>query len=278
MFLSLKAKLSSSFFFFLATIEVVTGFQEQELPLVPQTSFKLHWSFSLSTVCHFSVSFLCCVCSYLWMYHVCYITKEILVCNKHTQWMFYHWVRVSFCANSNSNISPVIFSSSRTAVGWPLKKHRPSSWLKLLLPGCLKMPHQPSCAQMFLLIFVVMPGSIIRAAWFPHACGMATTLELNELRVAADANGWWQACGCTWWEQVRVPGASRVFDGWSHHWLSGPFHWDVPGGQTGSHLCLAFGGRLLADSQERAHKQPSAIWSERCGLPPVPLSRCRIKG
>lgn len=36
-------------FFFLATVEVVTGFQEQELPLVSQTSFKLHWSFSPST-------------------------------------------------------------------------------------------------------------------------------------------------------------------------------------------------------------------------------------
>lgn len=34
-----------------------------------------------------------------------------------------------------------------------------------------------------------MPGSIIPAAWFPRACDMATTLELNELRIAADANG-----------------------------------------------------------------------------------------
>lgn len=79
--------------------------------------------------------------------------------------------------------------SSPPAVGWPLKKHSPSNLLQLLLPGCWKMPQQPSCAQMLLLFFIVMPRSITPAAWFPHACDMATTLELDELNIAADANG-----------------------------------------------------------------------------------------
>lgn len=86
-------------------------------------------------------------------------------------------------------LSRLIFPSSGAAVGWRLKKHSPGNLLKLLLPGCWKMAHQPSCAQMFLLITIVIPRSITLAARFPPARDMATTLELNKVNTAVDADG-----------------------------------------------------------------------------------------
>lgn len=56
--LSLKAK-----YFFSPTAEVVTGFQEQELPLVPQTSFKSNRFPSLLSLPVLSVILRVCVLS-----------------------------------------------------------------------------------------------------------------------------------------------------------------------------------------------------------------------
>lgn len=75
-------------------------------------------------------------------------------------------------------------------------------------------------------------------------------------------------------DESKVPGISRVFDGWSHHWLSGPFCRDIPAG----HVSSAPGLRFLTGFLEQILQQPWAVRSECCGLPSVPLSQRWVKG